>query len=170
MIKLFWRQKKPAKESKFQWQWLQPLLFQCQVQAFSLPKLGFRVDPLGSLLPFFFLNKAAFAWLHHIHILSVILFSFSFPSIVAFSTLSLHCLGGKMEHSNNREKIKSTILHHLFQKQRQSPYYDNLCRPVSDLLPFIANGIRGVTTNPAVLPLFCITFYVIFSSFFVYCF
>ncbi|QCD84946.1 transaldolase [Vigna unguiculata] len=55
-----------------------------------------------------------------------------------------------MEHSNNREKIKSTILHHLFQKQRQSPYYDNLCRPVSDLLPFIANGIRGVTTNPAI--------------------
>ncbi|KAG5041372.1 hypothetical protein AAZX31_05G186500 [Glycine max] len=50
----------------------------------------------------------------------------------------------------NGPKIKSTILHHLYEKQRQSPYYDNLCRPVSDLLPFIANGIRGVTTNPAI--------------------
>ncbi|KOM30491.1 hypothetical protein LR48_Vigan01g004500 [Vigna angularis] len=55
-----------------------------------------------------------------------------------------------MEHNSYRTKIKSTILHHLFQKERQSPYYDNLCRPVSDLLPFIANGIRGVTTNPAI--------------------
>lgn len=62
--------------------------------------------------------------------------------------------------------IKSTILHHLFQKERQSPYYDNLCRPVSDLLPFIGNGIRGVTTNPAVLTfLICISFYVILSTF-----
>ncbi|CAJ1937631.1 unnamed protein product [Sphenostylis stenocarpa] len=55
-----------------------------------------------------------------------------------------------MEHNSNGAKIKSTILHHLFEKQRQSPYYDNLCRPVSDLLPFIANGIRGLTTNPAI--------------------
>ncbi|WVZ26602.1 hypothetical protein V8G54_005146 [Vigna mungo] len=141
--------------------------FQCKLQAFSLRKHGFRVDPLGSLLPqlinitfhshpylhllllLLLLNKAALARLHHIHILSLVLFSFSFPSI-AFSTLSLHCLGGTMEHNSNRTNIKSTILHHLFQKERQSPYYDNLCRPVSDLLPFIDNGIRGVTTNPAI--------------------
>jgi len=56
-----------------------------------------------------------------------------------------------MELNSNGAKIKTTILHSLFQKQRQSPYYDNLCRPVSDLLPFIAYGIRGVTSNPAVL-------------------
>jgi hypothetical protein len=43
-----------------------------------------------------------------------------------------------------------TILHDLYEKQRQSPYYDNLCRPISDLVPFIASGIKGVTTNPAV--------------------
>ncbi|TKY60522.1 Transaldolase 2 [Spatholobus suberectus] len=55
-----------------------------------------------------------------------------------------------MERNSNGVKIKSTILHHLYEKQRQSPYYDNLRRPVSDLLPFIANGIRGVTTNPAI--------------------
>nr|KYP48992.1 Transaldolase [Cajanus cajan] len=56
-----------------------------------------------------------------------------------------------MSHNSNGAKIKSSrILHHLYEKQRQSPYYDNLCRPVSDLLPFIANGIRGVTTNPAI--------------------
>ncbi|KHN16892.1 Transaldolase, partial [Glycine soja] len=37
----------------------------------------------------------------------------------------------------------------LYENQRQKPYYDNLCRPVSDLLPFIiVNGFRGVTTNP----------------------
>lgn len=54
----------------------------------------------------------------------------------------------KMNNSN--VTFTRTILHDLYEKQRQSPYYDNLCRPVSDLVPFIASGIRGVTTNPAI--------------------
>lgn len=55
-----------------------------------------------------------------------------------------------MDKSNVTRVERRTILHDLYEKQGQSPYYDNLCRPVSDLLPFIASGIRGVTTNPAV--------------------
>ncbi|KAI9114445.1 hypothetical protein K1719_014673 [Acacia pycnantha] len=46
--------------------------------------------------------------------------------------------------------MNRTILHDLYEKQKQSPYYDNLCRPVTDLLPWIATGIRGVTSNPAI--------------------
>ncbi|KAL2456402.1 Nucleic acid-binding [Abeliophyllum distichum] len=34
-------------------------------------------------------------------------------------------------------------------KQGQSPCYDNLCRPVTDLLPLIESGVKGVTSNPA---------------------
>lgn len=49
---------------------------------------------------------------------------------------------------------KRTTLHDLYEKEGQSPWYDNLCRPVTDLLPFIARGVRGVTSNPAVY--FCI--------------
>ncbi|KAK7399293.1 hypothetical protein VNO78_10474 [Psophocarpus tetragonolobus] len=75
---------------------------------------------------------------------------FTSLSRVHSETFSLRCLGGRMEHNSNGAKIKSTTLHHLYEKHKQSPYYDNLCRPVSDLLPFIASGIRGVTTNPAI--------------------
>ncbi|KAJ1404987.1 Transaldolase/Fructose-6-phosphate aldolase [Sesbania bispinosa] len=65
--------------------------------------------------------------------------------------LSLRCLRARIRMDNsNGTRIQTTILHDLYQKHRQSPYYDNLCRPVSDLLPFIASGIRGVTTNPAI--------------------
>lgn len=52
--------------------------------------------------------------------------------------------------SGNGSLTKKTILHDLYEKEGQSPYYDNLCRPVTDLLPFIANGVRGVTSNPAI--------------------
>ncbi|KAK4264590.1 hypothetical protein QN277_025746 [Acacia crassicarpa] len=51
---------------------------------------------------------------------------------------------------NGTKSMKRTILHDLYEKQKQSPYYDNLCRPVTDLLPWIATGIRGVTSNPAI--------------------
>ncbi|KAI3694122.1 hypothetical protein L1987_77083 [Smallanthus sonchifolius] len=44
--------------------------------------------------------------------------------------------------------VKRTTLHDLYDKQRQSPWYDNLCRPVTDLLPLIESGVRGVTSNP----------------------
>ncbi|XP_059448229.1 uncharacterized protein LOC132179509 [Corylus avellana] len=45
---------------------------------------------------------------------------------------------------------KRTVLHDLYEKEGQSPWYDNLCRPVTDLLPLIASGVRGVTSNPAI--------------------
>ncbi|PNX70702.1 transaldolase [Trifolium pratense] len=72
------------------------------------------------------------------------------PSFLQYShkALRLKCLCAKMNNSNVTST--RTILHDLYEKQRQSPYYDNLCRPVSDLVPFIASGIKGVTTNPAV--------------------
>ncbi|RID73336.1 hypothetical protein BRARA_B00492 [Brassica rapa] len=50
----------------------------------------------------------------------------------------------------NGSTAKKTTLHDLYEKEGQSPWYDNLCRPVTDLLPFIARGVRGVTSNPAI--------------------
>ncbi|XP_058092896.1 uncharacterized protein LOC131239286 isoform X1 [Magnolia sinica] len=50
----------------------------------------------------------------------------------------------------NGAQIKRTTLHDLYEKQGQSPWYDNLCRPVTDLLPLIASGVRGVTSNPTI--------------------
>lgn len=46
--------------------------------------------------------------------------------------------------------MKRTVLHDLYEKEGQSPWYDNLCRPVTDLLPLISKGVRGVTSNPAI--------------------
>jgi transaldolase len=51
----------------------------------------------------------------------------------------------------NGAATKRTTLHDLYDLQGQSPWYDNLCRPVTDLLPYIANGVRGVTSNPTVI-------------------
>lgn len=51
----------------------------------------------------------------------------------------------------NGSPAKRTYLHDLYEKEGQSPWYDNLCRPVTDLLPLIASGVRGVTSNPAVI-------------------
>ncbi|XP_039045058.1 transaldolase-like [Hibiscus syriacus] len=48
----------------------------------------------------------------------------------------------------NGTTVKRTTLHDLYEKEGQSPWYDNLCRPVTDLLPLIENGVRGVTSNP----------------------
>ncbi|KAG2334181.1 hypothetical protein Bca4012_000633 [Brassica carinata] len=50
----------------------------------------------------------------------------------------------------NGSTAKRTTLHDLYEKEGQSPWYDNLCRPVTDLIPFIARGVRGVTSNPAI--------------------
>lgn len=50
----------------------------------------------------------------------------------------------------NGAQVKRTSLHDLYEQQGQSPWYDNLCRPVTDLLPFIAKGVRGVTSNPTI--------------------
>ncbi|XP_057509543.1 uncharacterized protein LOC130792113 [Actinidia eriantha] len=54
------------------------------------------------------------------------------------------------QHDGNGSPIKRTVLHDLYEKEGQSPWYDNLCRPVTDLLPLIASGVRGVTSNPAI--------------------
>lgn len=55
------------------------------------------------------------------------------------------------QQSGNGSTSKRTTLHDLYEVQGQSPWYDNLCRPVTDLLPFIASGVRGVTSNPTVM-------------------
>ncbi|CAA7404646.1 unnamed protein product [Spirodela intermedia] len=50
----------------------------------------------------------------------------------------------------NGAQLKKTSLHDLYKKEGQSPWYDNLCRPVTDLLPLIGSGVRGVTSNPTI--------------------
>ncbi|KAL8534990.1 hypothetical protein ACS0TY_010856 [Phlomoides rotata] len=50
----------------------------------------------------------------------------------------------------NGTSMKKTTLHDLYEKEGQSPWYDNLCRPVTDLIPLIESGVRGVTSNPAI--------------------
>ncbi|ONK78136.1 uncharacterized protein A4U43_C02F14720 [Asparagus officinalis] len=54
------------------------------------------------------------------------------------------------KHDGNGVPTKKTTLHDLYDQQGQSPWYDNLCRPVTDLLPLIASGVRGVTSNPTI--------------------
>ncbi|KAH7670131.1 Transaldolase/Fructose-6-phosphate aldolase protein [Dioscorea alata] len=54
------------------------------------------------------------------------------------------------QQSGNGSTSKRTALHDLYELQGQSPWYDNLCRPVTDLLPLIASGVRGVTSNPTI--------------------
>uniref|UniRef100_A0A2P2QL50 Uncharacterized protein n=1 Tax=Rhizophora mucronata TaxID=61149 RepID=A0A2P2QL50_RHIMU len=54
------------------------------------------------------------------------------------------------QSSGNGSTIKRTTLHDLYEREGQSPWYDNLCRPVTDLIPLIESGVRGVTSNPAI--------------------
>ncbi|XP_076956815.1 uncharacterized protein LOC143632120 [Bidens hawaiensis] len=54
------------------------------------------------------------------------------------------------QNDGNGSAVKRTTLHDLYEKQGQSPWYDNLCRPVTDLIPLIESGVRGVTSNPAI--------------------
>ncbi|XP_061981840.1 uncharacterized protein LOC133701774 [Populus nigra] len=54
------------------------------------------------------------------------------------------------QSSGNGSPIKRTALHDLYEREGQSPWYDNLCRPVTDLIPLIESGVRGVTSNPAI--------------------
>lgn len=65
---------------------------------------------------------------------------------IGFSYGSVRCSVA----DGNGSSVKRTTLHDLYEKEGQSPWYDNLCRPVTDLLPLIASGVRGVTSNPAV--------------------
>ncbi|KAL7135236.1 hypothetical protein ABFS83_11G079900 [Erythranthe nasuta] len=54
------------------------------------------------------------------------------------------------KNDGNGSTVKKTTLHDLYEKEGQSPWYDNLCRPVTDLIPLIESGVRGVTSNPAI--------------------
>nr|XP_043638858.1 transaldolase [Erigeron canadensis] len=54
------------------------------------------------------------------------------------------------QNGGNGSHVKRTTLHDLYEKEGQSPWYDNLCRPVTDLIPLIESGVRGVTSNPAI--------------------
>ncbi|KAJ9186154.1 hypothetical protein P3X46_005689 [Hevea brasiliensis] len=54
------------------------------------------------------------------------------------------------QSTGNGSPIKKTTLHDLYEREGQSPWYDNLCRPVRDLIPLIESGVRGVTSNPAI--------------------
>ncbi|KAL7094119.1 hypothetical protein ACP275_11G081600 [Erythranthe tilingii] len=54
------------------------------------------------------------------------------------------------KNDGNGSAVKKTTLHDLYEKEGQSPWYDNLCRPVTDLIPLIESGVRGVTSNPAI--------------------
>ncbi|KAF9689033.1 hypothetical protein SADUNF_Sadunf01G0049800 [Salix dunnii] len=54
------------------------------------------------------------------------------------------------QSSGNGSPLKRTTLHDLYEREGQSPWYDNLCRPVTDLIPLIESGVRGVTSNPAI--------------------
>lgn len=56
----------------------------------------------------------------------------------------------KSSHDGNGSTTKRTNLHDLYESQGQSPWYDNLCRPVTDLLPLLTSGVRGVTSNPTI--------------------
>ncbi|CAM8947703.1 unnamed protein product [Rhodiola kirilowii] len=82
-----------------------------------------------------------------------------FGSGVASSRLSFQSISGFKNGSliarcslsgGNGSSVEKTALHDLYEKEGQSPWYDNLCRPVTDLLPVISKGVRGVTSNPAI--------------------
>ncbi len=49
-----------------------------------------------------------------------------------------------------RAAVNKTRLHDLYEQEKQSPWYDNLRRPVTILEPLINSGVRGVTSNPTV--------------------
>ncbi|KAH9329112.1 hypothetical protein KI387_001220 [Taxus chinensis] len=83
----------------------------------------------------------------------------------SFSSTSLFCKGNHIDATGrglNVSRIKctlaeqepkvekKTLLHELYEQQGQSPWYDNLRRPVSDLKPLIESGVRGITSNPTI--------------------
>lgn len=51
----------------------------------------------------------------------------------------------------SKNGLRKSILHDLHERQGQSPYYDKICRPATELLPLLASGIKGVTSNPKVV-------------------
>ncbi|XP_012459365.1 uncharacterized protein LOC105779913 [Gossypium raimondii] len=82
-------------------------------------------------------------------------FSSKLVSSSSLSSINTHPFRGSLVvrcslADGNGSSVKRTTLHDLYEKEGQSPWYDNLCRPVTDLLPLIASGVRGVTSNPAI--------------------
>ncbi|XP_076892666.1 uncharacterized protein LOC143544440 [Bidens hawaiensis] len=65
---------------------------------------------------------------------------------LAASLLIVKC----SQNGENGSHVKRTTLHDLYEMQGQSPWYDNICRPVTDLVPLIECGVRGVTSNPTI--------------------
>ncbi|KAE8726059.1 Transaldolase [Hibiscus syriacus] len=78
-----------------------------------------------------------------------------FPAKPGFNSklVSSSCFSFKNDHPSkgsfvvvcsladgNGSSVKRTTLHDLYEKEGQSPWYDNLCRPVTDLLLLIENG------------------------------
>ncbi|KAG0630283.1 hypothetical protein M758_1G167400 [Ceratodon purpureus] len=78
------------------------------------------------------------------------------PSLKAtsFSTRSMPVYAAPSTHLakcwNTLSTEKKTLLHDMYDQQKQSPWYDNLRRPVTMLEPFIKMGVRGVTSNPTI--------------------
>ena len=94
--------------------------------------------------------------LHTFPVFIYLFFNFSSRSCVNFFLIftfyiyfSVRC---SQLDGNGTPTVKTT-LHDLYEQQGQSPWYDNLCRPVTDLLPLITSGVRGVTSNPTVISL-----------------
>ncbi|KAM0027086.1 putative transaldolase [Helianthus debilis subsp. tardiflorus] len=71
-------------------------------------------------------------------------------SLCSTAPLAASLVVKSSQNGGNGSYVKRTTLHDLYEKQGQSPWYDNLCRPVTDLLPLIESGVRGVTSNPAI--------------------
>ncbi|KAI3965248.1 hypothetical protein MKX01_029359 [Papaver californicum] len=77
----------------------------------------------------------------------------SFRRNIETNLLKVRCSKGDGSGTHAKKTVlhaKKTVLHDLYDKQGQSPWYDNLCRPVTDLLPLISSGVRGVTSNPTI--------------------
>uniref|UniRef100_A0A0D3EY38 Uncharacterized protein n=1 Tax=Oryza barthii TaxID=65489 RepID=A0A0D3EY38_9ORYZ len=72
------------------------------------------------------------------------------PIISIVIALLFECSIARLGEEGNGAPTKRTTLHDLYDLQGQSPWYDNLCRPVTDLLPLIGSGVRGVTSNPSI--------------------
>ncbi|KAI3787301.1 hypothetical protein L1987_41675 [Smallanthus sonchifolius] len=85
-----------------------------------------------------------------LHFPSKLALSSSRMSLRSTAPLAASLLVKCSQNGRNGSHVKRTTLHDLYEKQGQSPWYDNLCRPVTDLLPLIESGVRGVTSNPTI--------------------
>ncbi|TVU34600.1 hypothetical protein EJB05_16437 [Eragrostis curvula] len=106
----------------------------------TVSKLAAPRPAAGALLPPAGVRSAALAFAPSPRRVSVSIAGRSRSPIIAMASAK----GG------NGAPTQKTRLHDLYELQGLSPWYDNLCRPVTDLLPLIASGVRGVTSNPTI--------------------